>query len=187
MLVKLPGPRPTTIPASSEGSPTSSSTAASRSPAFARRARAPPVTAATAPKVVAVSKAKIVIGVDAHPAGGLVDVTEGNDRPRFRQPFAAVLGPFDEGDRPVEVRLEVAPVGCVQAGEAVEVEVGDGRRSVVAVADRERGARDGVGDAECARRAADERRLPRAEVASHGDDVSLPQTRGKSGRERLGL
>src|SRR4051812_46059624 len=148
MLVKLPGPRPTTIASMSAGSSTSSSTAARRSPAFARRARRPPVTAATAPKVVAVSKAKIVIGVDGHAAVGLVDVTEGNDRPRFRQPIAPMVGPFDERDRAVEVRLEVTPVGGLQAGEAVQVEVRDGCGSLVAVADRERRARHRLGHAE---------------------------------------
>ena len=87
MLVKLPGPRPTTIRYTSDGSSISSSTAARRSPAFGRRARLPPLTPATAPKVVAVSKAKIVMGGDRDAAVRLVHVTEGNDGPRRREPI----------------------------------------------------------------------------------------------------
>src|SRR5690242_1560860 len=101
MLVKLPGPRPTTIPSIARGSSTSSSTAARRSPARAARPRRPGVTAQTAPNDVAVSKAKIT--VDPHGAVRLVDVTERNHGACLGEPIAAVLGPFDEGDRPVEV------------------------------------------------------------------------------------
>ena len=66
MLVKLPGPRPTTIPSSvarvadepvDRGEQV---TGARSSPAR------PGVSAQTAPKVVAVSKAKIVFTVDSH-------------------------------------------------------------------------------------------------------------------------
>src|SRR5215211_209909 len=80
MLVKLPGPRPTTIASISAGSSTTSSTAASRSPARVRRADPPPESAQTAPKDVAVSKAKVVVTVDRHPPVGLVDVLQGHAR-----------------------------------------------------------------------------------------------------------
>src|SRR5471032_1910894 len=154
MLVKLPGPRPTTSASSSRGSGTSASTASSRSPARAALPRAPGVTAQTAPKVVAVSKAKIVVTVDPHATMGLVDVIEGNGRACVREPLPAVLGPFDEGDRAVEVRLEVAPPLLVERGHPVEVEVRNGRRGLVAVADRVRGARDRLSHAERAGSAA---------------------------------
>src|SRR5438445_2785688 len=146
MLVKLPGPRPTTIRSISAGSSTSSLTASSRSPARWRRAVSPRFVPQTAPKDVAVSKAKVVFTRDPDPAVGLVDVAEGNDRPRPGEPVAAVLGPLDEGDGAVEVRLEVAPLLGVEAGDAVEVEMRDGCRGAVAVADREGRARDGLGD-----------------------------------------
>ena len=147
MLVKLPGPRPTTIRPICAGSAISSSIAASRSPAFARRAR-PTSVAQTAPKDVAVSKARVVFIRDPDAAVRLVDVLEGNDRARPREPGAAVLGPLDEGDRAVEVRLEVAPLLRVEAGEPVEVEMGDRNRRLVAVADREGRARDRLDDPE---------------------------------------
>ena len=58
MLVKLPGPRPTTIPLSSVGSSTSSSRSRSTSPARAVATLSPAgATAQTAPKDVAVSNA----------------------------------------------------------------------------------------------------------------------------------
>src|SRR5947207_2678817 len=169
MLVKLPGPRPTTIRSISAGSPTSSLTASSTSPARARRAVSPRLVPQTAPKDVAVSKAKVVITRDPDPAVGLVDVAEGNRHPSPREPVAAVLGPFHEGDGAVEVGLEVTPLFGIEAGDAVQVEVRDGRRGVVSVADRERGAGDGLDDAERPGGAADEGRLPRAELAGDGD------------------
>src|ERR1044071_9468518 len=109
MLVKLPGPRPTTI----------------RS--ISARAVSPRLVPQTAPKVVAVSKAKVFITRDPDPAVGLVDVAEGNRRPSSGEPVAAVLGPFNEGDGAVEVRLQVGPLLGLEAGDAVQVEVRDGR------------------------------------------------------------
>src|SRR4051812_33120593 len=97
MLVKLPGPRPTTIRSIAAASSTISFTASSRSPARLRRATSPRLVPQTAPKDVAVSKAKVVFTRDPDAAVGLVDVAEGNRHPRPREPVAAVLGPFDEG------------------------------------------------------------------------------------------
>src|SRR4051794_31228050 len=165
MLVKLPGPVPTTMPSIEAGSSTSPSTACSRSPALAARARRSGVRAQTAPKDVEVSKAKIVGTVDAHLPMGFVDVGERNLRTRRRKPPAPVLGPFDERDRPVEVRLEICPLLGIDRGDAVEVEVRDGYGGVVAVADREGRAGDGLAHPERPRGAADERRLAGAQLA----------------------
>src|SRR5579884_4106812 len=185
MLVKLPGPRPTTIPSRLVGSATRRSMATRTSPARPARSRSPVEVPQTAPNEVAVSKAKIT--VDPHGAMRLVDVTERNDGTGLGEPVAAVLRPLDERDGPVEVRLEVAPLLGVDPLHAVQVEVGDGRRRVVAVADCEGGARDRAGDTEGARRAADERRLPGAEVARDGDDVTRPEELGEARGDRLGL
>src|SRR5207245_7613296 len=111
-------------------------TAARRSPARLRRAVSPRLVPQTAPNDVAVSKAKVVFTRDPDAAVGLVDVAEGNDRPRPGEPVASVLGPLHERDGAVEVGLEVAPLFGVEAGDAVEVEMRDGRRRSVPVADR---------------------------------------------------
>src|SRR5579885_845607 len=186
-LVKLPGPRPATMRPTSAGSPTSSSTAARSSPALARRARAPVESAQTAPKLVAVSNARIVFTRDGDAPVRRVDVAEGNARPGSREPAAGVLGPFDERDRAVEVRLEVAPLGGVDPRQPVEIEVRDGRRGLVAVADRERGARNRPGDPEGAGGAPDEGRLAGAELAGDGDHVARPEPHRQARGERLGL
>src|SRR6185312_12906281 len=141
MLVKLPGPRPTTMPSMPAGSPTRRSTAARTSPARSARSRAPVDTPQTAPNDVAVSKAKIT--VDPHAPVRLVDVPESNDGARIRQPVTAVLGPFDEGDGAVEVGLQVAPLLRVEPRDPVQIEVRDRRRRLIAVPDREGRAGDG--------------------------------------------
>ena len=99
----------------------------------------------------------------------------------------AVLGPFDEGDRAVEVRLEVAPLLGVEPGEAVEVEVGDGRRRLVAVADRERRARDGP--ATPSARAAPRTNVVLPAPSSPETATTSPtrEPRGEPGGERLRL
>src|SRR4051812_10257427 len=104
-----------------------------------------------------------------------------------REPGAPVLGPLDKGNRAIEVGLEVAPLLSAEAAHAIEVEVRDRRRGLVAVADRERGARNGRFDAERAARAANEGRLPRTELARDADDVAGPKPGGKPRPERLGL
>ena len=91
---------------------------------------------------VAVSKAKVVFTLDPDARGASRRRGSGYDRARPREPGAAVLGPLDEGNRAIEVRLEVAPILRVEPGEPVEVEMRDRRRRLVAVADRERRARD---------------------------------------------
>ena len=83
MLVKLPGPRPTTIPSivarvGDELVDRGEQVAGARGARRGRPARAPQ----TAPKEVAVSKAKIVFTVDPHAPVRLVDVAEGNGRAR---------------------------------------------------------------------------------------------------------
>ena len=166
MLVKLPGPA-----ADDDPLDLLPGRAPARRPRRGGRLRAPRATAR--PVVTATDGAEGgggVKGQDRHLSirtlpVRLVDVTEGNDRARSREPVPAVLGPFDECDRAVEVRLEVAPLLGIEPGEAVQIEVRDGHRRVVAVADRERRARDRPCDAERARRAADEGRLPGAELA----------------------
>src|SRR5204863_6067132 len=75
------------------------------------------------------------------------------------------LGPFDEADRILEVRLEVAPLRRRETLEAEEVEMRDLRVARVPVADREGRASDRRRDAERPARAADEGRLAAAEVA----------------------
>ena len=111
MLVKLPGPRPTTIASSCARVVDELVDRREQVAGTRRRARGVPSPAAqTAPKDVAVSKAKIVFTRDPYAAVRLVDVVERNRGARGGQPVAAVLRPFDEGDRAVEVRLEVAPL-----------------------------------------------------------------------------
>src|SRR3954470_19409228 len=87
-------------------------------------------------------------------------MTERNVDAGFREPVAAVLGPLDEGDRAVEVRLEVAPFLRVETGDAVQVEVRDGHARLVAMADREGRAGNGLTDAESPRGTSHERGLP---------------------------
>ena len=89
-----------------------------------------------------------------------------------RKVVAGRLGPLDEADGVVEVGLEVAPLGGGDAGEAVQVEVRDVDAAVVAVADRERRARDRLGDAERPAGAAHEGRLAGAELARDADHVA---------------
>src|SRR5919205_303202 len=107
---------------------------------------------------------------------------------RGRERAGRGLGPLDEADRVFEVGLEVAPLGRGEALEPVEVEVRDvDRRGRVAVADRERRARDWDGDPERPAGAADEGRLAAAELAADGDDVAGPKLARERGGNRLGL
>src|SRR3954447_15930135 len=99
-------------------------------------------------------------------------MTEGNRGAGLWEPIAAVLGPFDEGDRAVEVGLQVAPFLRIEARDAVQVEVRDGHGRLVAVADREGGAGDGLAHAERAGGAAHEGGLAGTQLARDGDDVA---------------
>src|SRR6478672_1881087 len=187
--VKLPGPVPTTIASIERGSSTRSSiryvSAAARSvqPSPLRS----PMSAHTAPGEVAQSKDKIVCGLDRDTAMRLVDVLEGHRGAHRREPGARVLGPLDEGNRAIEVRLQVAPLLGAEKADAVEIEVRDRHGRRVAVADRVRRARDRLPDAERAAGAAHERRLARAKVAGDRDDVARPEPGGEAGAELLGL
>ena len=97
------------------------------------------------------------------------------------------LRPLDEDDGAVEVRLEVAPLGCREPAEPVEVEVRDVDDAGVPVADRERRARHAGGHPERARRAADEGRLPGAELPREQNDVARFELARKARRKSLGL
>ena len=99
-------------------------------------------------------------------------MTQRHARGGRRQPALAGFRPFDEDDRVVEVRLEVAPLLRVDADEAEEVEVADVRVAGVPVPDREGRAGHRRGHAERAARAPDEGRLPGAELTGDGDDVA---------------
>jgi hypothetical protein len=98
-----------------------------------------------------------------------------------------MLGPLDEHDRAVEVRLEIAPPLARQPIQPIEVEMRNGHPSLVAVADREGGACDRRLDSERPARAAYERRLPRAELARDADDVARREQRREASPDRLGL
>ena len=103
-----------------------------------------------------------------------------------RQRARRRLRPLDEHERVLEVGLEIAPFGRRDRLEAIEIEVRDGDAALVAVADRERRARDRIGDPEGPAGAADEGRLPGAELAGDGDDVAGAQLAREPRRRRLG-
>src|SRR5919106_6580647 len=105
----------------------------------------------------------------------------------IRERTGAGLRPLHEYDRVLEVRLQVSPLRSREAHEAIEVEMRDVDLAGVAVTDSEGGARDRLGHAESAAGAADERRLPRAELARDRDDVADAEPLGEAGGERLGL
>src|SRR5919204_2555100 len=106
-----------------------------------------------------------------------------NRRERARGGFR----PFDEADRVLEVRLQVAPLGRREPPEAKEVEMRHVRDAWVAVADGERRARHGPGHAESATRAADEGRLAAAQLARDSDDVSGAELARERRRYRFRL
>jgi hypothetical protein len=116
-----------------------------------------------------------------------VDVPESNDGPRIREPVTSVLGPLDEGDGAVEVRLQVAPLLGIESGDPVQVEVRDRRRSLVTVSDRERRAGDGARHPERSRRPAHERGLPGAQVARDRDDIARGEAFCETSSKRLRL
>src|SRR3954470_21553182 len=85
--------------------------------------------------------------------------------------LAGRLGPFHEHDRPVEVRLEIAPFRGRDGREAIEVEVRDRDTAEIAVADRERRTRHRLSHAQRTTGPANEGRLARAELAGDSHDV----------------
>ena len=102
-----------------------------------------------------------------------------NPLPRF--------GPFHEDNCVVEVRLEIAPLGCGDAAEAEKIQVGDVDTAAIAMPDREGRTRDRPVDTQGTAGAAHERRLPGAELPGDGDDVTGLQGGGQPRGDLLGL
>jgi hypothetical protein len=94
---------------------------------------------------------------------------------RRRQDAGSGLGPLDERDGVVEVRLQVSPFRVRKTREAVQVEMRHRHHSFVPVSDRERRARHGRGHSERATRSPDERRLSGTKLARHGHDIARTQ------------
>src|SRR5215211_2905934 len=202
--VMLPGPVPTTTRASSDGtapcSRSSSSASASSRPGVETRSPSTPVspTRATVVTEVAVSNASVSIGVndvdqrlvvarDDDQSTVAIDVPQTHLRGCRRKRSRSGLGPFDEADRAVEVRLEIAPLSGRNAGKAVEVEVADVDGAAVAVPDGERRARHALRDPKSACGAADERGLPDTELARDEDDVADAEHAGDASCHCRGL
>jgi hypothetical protein len=112
---------------------------------------------------------------------------ESNSDASRRQNPLPRLGPLDEYDRVVEVRLEIAPLRRRHVSEAKEVEVRHVDSTLVPLTDGVRRARDWTFDAERARGAADERRLAGAELARDRHDVARAQVGGEPGSKLLGF
>src|SRR3954467_49810 len=191
--VKLPGPIPTAsasmsrvcVPAWRRSASTSSSSVTARE--VRSPSTSPSATSALVATSVAVSNARISIALNRdkpRPAGA---VLEPDAHARRRQDAGAGLGPLDEHDGVVEVRLEVPPLRRRDVAKAKEVEMRDVDAAVVPVADRERRARDRLRHTERAARAPHESRLARAELAGDGDDVTGLQIGDQARRELLGL
>src|SRR5947209_7810326 len=169
--VKLPGPTPTAsastslvrFPAWRNSASTSSSRVTARD--VRSPSTSPSSTSALVATSVAVSNARIstVLNRDKPDVSAAVLQPDGGTC-RWQRPRAG-LRPFDEHDRILEVGLEVAPLRRRDVAEAEEIEMRDVHTAVVAVTDGERRARHRPADTECTTRTADERRLPRAELA----------------------
>ena len=168
----------------------SSASTSSRS-VTAREVRSPSTssseTSALVATSVAVSNARISIALNRDKPRPTVAVLEPDAQTRRRQDAGAGLGPLDEHDRIVEVRLEVPPLRRRDVAKAEEVEVRDVDATVVPVTDRERRARDRLRHTERAARASHESRLARAELARDGDNVTGLQVGDHARRELLGL
>src|SRR5919197_2390253 len=104
-----------------------------------------------------------------------------------RQLAGRGLGPLDEADRVLEVRLEVAPLGRGHALEAEEIEVRDVRVAWIAIADGEGRARHVGPHPERAASTADEGRLTAPELARDRDDVAGNELARQTRRDFLGL
>ncbi len=115
-------------------------------------------------------------------------MTQLNSEPRIAQFSSDAFGPFDETDssRP-DVGREEIRILRVQAFEAVEVEVRDEQPACrVAVAERERRARDRNLGSERACGAADQRRLAGTELAGQEDDVAVAKLTRQRRSDGLG-
>jgi len=105
---------------------------------------------------------------------------------RVRERRAQRIGPLDERDRALGDFEREPQLLVVDRPEPVRVEVSHRHGARVALRDRERRARDVLGDAERPRGAADESGLPRPELAAERHDVPGHQ-QGRDGRaDRLG-
>src|SRR5581483_8986618 len=198
--VKLPGPVPTASASRSAGPspcPRRIRSAAARTSTarhVASPSGSPSRTSAVVATEVAVSSARISTedafeqawfrALQHDKSTGGVEVPEARRHPCRREPARARLGPLDEADRVLEVRLQRAPFRRVDPLEAVEVEVA---HAPVAVPDRVRRTRHGPVDAERAGGPADERRLARAELARDRHDVAGLEARGEAGGDALRL
>src|SRR5438128_1213516 len=117
-----------------------------------------------------------------------VSMTKADGVARRRQNAGARLGPLDERDRVLEVRLEVAPLGRGYPLEPVEVEMRHlAAGAVVAMPDRVGRARHALAHAERRTGAAHERRLAAAELARHRNDVAGGEPYCELRRQGLGL
>src|SRR4051794_16807526 len=204
MLVKLPGPVPTTSRRTSRGwAPArSSNSSASASTRTARDARSPSTfpsaRRALVATLVAVSNASVSIAAEL---GQQLPVSAFElDRPAFavhvrqtyrdahgRERMFGRLRPFDEADRVFEVRLQIAPFGRRKPLETEEIEVRDVRVPLVAVTHREGWAGHGNLDPEGAAGAPDEGRLAGTELPRDCDHVADPEPAGKARRDRFRL
>src|SRR6185312_4310087 len=136
---------------------------------------------------VAVSNARISIAQNRDNPRAALAVLEAHGGTRRRQRARSRFWPFDEDDRVVEVRLEIAPLRRRDVTEAKQVEMRDVDAPVVTVPDRERRARHRLRHAESAARTAHERRLSGAELAGDGDDIPELQLDGELGRKLFRL
>ena len=114
-------------------------------------------------------------------------VLESHGRPRGRENAGTGLGPLDEDDRVLEIRLQVPPLRRRDVAEAEEIEVRDVDAPPVPVTDRESGAGDRARHTAGTARTADKGRLPRAELPRDRDDVPRRQPVRELRRELFGL
>src|SRR5439155_6718899 len=142
--VKLPGPTPTAsastsrvcIPACRSSASMSSSRVTARD--VRSPSTSPSSTSALVATLVAVSNARITIVLNRDKPDVAAAVLESHGRPRGRENAGTGLGPLDEDDRVLEIRLQVPPLRRRDVAEAEEIEVRDVDAPPVPVADRER-------------------------------------------------
>jgi hypothetical protein len=121
-------------------------------------------------------------------SSGVVKLDAARNPPQRGEPGLLTMRPLDERDhlRP-EVVGEQRRVFTVERLQPVEVEVRDRNPPPVPLADRESRARDGARHTERPASAANERRLPGAELTLHEHEVARTELGRQSGSERLGL